>query len=291
MAKTRAQRKAERKPPPAGGAARAPDRDAASGGRRGAPSGTPGLGVSGEVAEAEAVIETGAQDRGLRRERRAARRTPRSSGSPVPGVMPAPVRPERLPEPEPRRHPAPTSAVPRTAPPRRPRPEPRESRRDRRQREKEDRRKARAKELQKGQAEKAEKRRGPDPRLPAFLLGRAQARAVAGPRHAGPGLGRHLHLRGGDGRLSGRASTPPSTGSSSSSSEGAKETRDVSLVRDQHLLGAREQGQAEPRAPGPHDGPGAQRAPGRRPDRADLGDEGRPEGAVARSGPCPAMSW
>ena len=39
--------------------------------------------------------------------------------------------------------------------------EPKESRRDRRQREKEERRKARAKELQKGQAEKAEKRRGP----------------------------------------------------------------------------------------------------------------------------------
>ena len=39
--------------------------------------------------------------------------------------------------------------------------QPGESRRERRQREKEDRRKARAKELQKGQAEKAEKRRGP----------------------------------------------------------------------------------------------------------------------------------
>ena len=45
--------------------------------------------------------------------------------------------------------------------------EPKESRRDRRQREKEERRKARAKELQKGQAEKAEKRRGP---ILGFLL-------------------------------------------------------------------------------------------------------------------------
>ncbi|MGA8217129.1 MAG: preprotein translocase subunit SecE, partial [Solirubrobacterales bacterium] len=48
-----------------------------------------------------------------------------------------------------------------------PQAEPKESRRDRREREKEERRKARAKELQKGQAEKAEKRRGP---VLGFLL-------------------------------------------------------------------------------------------------------------------------
>ncbi len=75
-------------------------------------------------------------------------------GSPVPGVLPAPVRPEP-PTPE---APAPSRAdVGRVgeAPA-----EPRESRRERRQREKEERRKARAKELQKGQAEKATKRRG-----------------------------------------------------------------------------------------------------------------------------------
>ena len=82
--------------------------------------------------------------------------------------MPAPVRPETAPaEPEP---PAPSradvgrpedgAATEAPAPAR-------ESRRERRQREKEDRRKARAKELQKGQAEKAEKRRGP---ILGFLL-------------------------------------------------------------------------------------------------------------------------
>ena len=81
--------------------------------------------------------------------------------------MPAPVRPETA-EPE---APAPSRAdvgrpedgTATEAPA-----EPRESRRERRQREKEERRKARARELQKkGQAEKAEKRRGP---VIGFLL-------------------------------------------------------------------------------------------------------------------------
>ncbi len=82
-------------------------------------------------------------------------------GSPVPGVVPAPVRPEPPAEPE---APAPSRAdVGAPAP----QAEPKESRRDRREREKEERRKARAKELQKGQAEKAEKRRGP---VLGFLL-------------------------------------------------------------------------------------------------------------------------
>jgi preprotein translocase SecE subunit len=115
-------------------------------------------GVSGDVAEAEAIIETGArtEDYGERVEDR----PDGGDGSPVPGVMPAPVRPETEPE-----APAPSRAdvgQPAEAPA-----EPRESRRDRRQREKEQRRKARAKELQKGQAEKAEKRRGP---VIGFLL-------------------------------------------------------------------------------------------------------------------------
>jgi preprotein translocase SecE subunit len=116
-------------------------------------------GLSGDVAEAEAVIRTGADpsDYGEHVEQ------PRDAGdgSPVPGVVPAPVRPEPpTPEPE---APAPSRAdvgAPTEA-------EPKESRRDRRQREKEERRKARAKELQKGQAEKAEKRRGP---VLGFLL-------------------------------------------------------------------------------------------------------------------------
>jgi preprotein translocase SecE subunit len=112
-------------------------------------------GVSGEVAEAEAVMQTGAQteDYGERVEEPEA--PPAEGASPVPGVIPPPVQPEA---------PAPSRAdVGRPeegvaeAPPR----ETGEDRRTRRQREKEERRKARAKELQKGQAEKAEKKRGP----------------------------------------------------------------------------------------------------------------------------------
>jgi preprotein translocase SecE subunit len=156
MAKTRAQRKAERR-----------RRQQAEQRRR---QSDPGAeqeeraqedtrrGVSGEVAEAEAVLETGArtEDYGEHVEPR----DDATDGSPVPGVLPEPVRPETEPGPE---APAPSRAdvgrpadgAATEAPA-----EPRESRRDRRQREKEERRKARAKELQKGQAEKAEKRRG-----------------------------------------------------------------------------------------------------------------------------------
>jgi preprotein translocase SecE subunit len=166
MAKTRAQRKAERRKRQeqaqrqGGGAAveREQEERAQEDTQRG---------VSGEVAEAEAVLRTGEQteDYGERTvEHRDATAT-EGAGSPVPGVVPAPVRPE---PPEPERQPEPPApsradvgrpedGAVTEAPPR----ETRESRRDRRQREKEERRKARAKELQKGQAEKAEKRRGP----------------------------------------------------------------------------------------------------------------------------------
>ena len=51
----------------------------------------------------------------------------------------------------------------------------------------------------------------------------------------------------------------------------------VSLVRHQHLFRAREQGQAEPRAPRLLAEPVARRAPGRRSDRDGPGDEGQPE--------------
>jgi preprotein translocase SecE subunit len=116
-------------------------------------------GVSGEVAEAEAVLRTGAhtEDYG---EHVAPPNDTAGGGSPVPGVLPAPVQPEPPSETE---APAPSRAdvgrpddIATEAAPA----EPRESRRDRRQREKESRRKARTKELQKGQPEKAEKRRG-----------------------------------------------------------------------------------------------------------------------------------
>jgi preprotein translocase SecE subunit len=116
------------------------------------------LGVSGEVAEAEAAIETGARVDELGErvvEKPGEVPDVEDAGSPVPGVIPDQVRPET-------EAPAPSRADVGA-----PAAEPKESRRDRRQREKEERRKARAKELQKGQAEKAEKRRGP---VLGFLL-------------------------------------------------------------------------------------------------------------------------
>jgi preprotein translocase SecE subunit len=159
MAKTRAQRKAERRRrEQAEQRRRQADPAAAAEERAQEDTRT---GVSGDVAEAEAIIETGArtEDYGERVEDRP---ETGGDGSPVPGVMPEPVQPETAPEPE---APAPSRADvgrPAEAPA-----EPRESRRERREREKEERRKARAKELQKGQAEKAEKRRGP---VLGFLL-------------------------------------------------------------------------------------------------------------------------
>ncbi len=165
MAKTRAQRKAERRR----------RQQAEQRRRQGDPSAEreeraqedTQLGVSGEVAEAEAAIETGARvdEYGERVVERPGE-IPDTGDSAVPGVLPEPVQVERAPEPE---APAPSRADVG-------RPEdgateapaaPKESRRERRERQKEERRKARAKELQKGQAEKAEKRRGP---ILGFLL-------------------------------------------------------------------------------------------------------------------------
>jgi preprotein translocase SecE subunit len=166
MAKTRAQRKAERR-----------RREQAEQRRR---QGDPAAeqeeraqedtrrGVSGEVAEAEAAIETGARvdeygERVVEKPGEVAD-VEDGGGSPVPGVLPEQVRPEtEAPAPSRADVGRPEDGATAEAPPA----EPRESRRDRRQREKEQRRKARAKELQKGQAEKAEKRRGP---VLGFLL-------------------------------------------------------------------------------------------------------------------------
>jgi preprotein translocase SecE subunit len=123
-------------------------------------------GVSGEVAEAEAAIETGARVDELGErvvEKPGEVPDVEDGGSPVPGVMPEPVRPET-------EAPAPSRADvgrPEDGAGTKVPTEPRESRRDRRRREKEERRKARAKELQRAQAEKAEKRRGP---VTGFLL-------------------------------------------------------------------------------------------------------------------------
>ena len=167
MAKTRAQRKAERRRRQQAEERRRQSDPTATREER-AQEDTQ-RGVSGEVAEAEAAIETGARvdelgERVVEKPGEVAD-VGDGGGSPVPGVVPEAVRPEPTPQPQ---APAPSRAdvgQP-TAEPEVPA-EPRESRRDRRAREKEERRKARAKELQKGQAEKAEKRRGP---VLGFLL-------------------------------------------------------------------------------------------------------------------------
>jgi preprotein translocase SecE subunit len=167
MAKTRAQRKAERRKRQQQAARERGAGDAVEREQEERAQEDTQRGVSGEVAEAEAVLRTGA-DTGDYGEHTVEHREATSTegdGSPVPGVVPAPVRPEP-PQPEARPEPPapsradvgrPDEGAVAEAPPR----ETRESRRERRQREKEERRKARAKELQKGQAEKAEKRRGP----------------------------------------------------------------------------------------------------------------------------------
>jgi preprotein translocase SecE subunit len=164
MAKTRAQRKAERRRRQQAEERRRQTDPAAEQEER-AQEDTR-TGVSGEVAEAEAVIQTGADtaDYGEHTVDPEVRDELEGRGSPVPGVVPSPVQPETEVAP-----PAPSRADvgrPEDGVPAAPA-EPRESRRERRQREKEERRKARAKELQKGQAEKAERRRGP---ILGFLL-------------------------------------------------------------------------------------------------------------------------
>jgi preprotein translocase SecE subunit len=158
MAKTRAQRKAERRRQQQARERQGGADEAARESEERAQEDTQ-RGVSGEVAEAEAAIQTGARvdEYGERVTEKPGEiaDVEDGGGSPVPGVIPDQVVPET-------EAPAPSRAdvgVPDA--------EPKESRRDRRTREKEQRRKARAKELQKGQAEKAEKRRGP---VLGFLL-------------------------------------------------------------------------------------------------------------------------
>jgi preprotein translocase SecE subunit len=161
MAKTRAQRKAERRRRQQAEERRRQTDPAAAAEER-AQEDTR-TGVSGEVAEAEAAIETGARVDELGErvvEKPGEIPDVEDAGSPVPGVVPETIRPEtEITEPE--------APAPSRADVGQPTAEPRESRRDRRAREKEERRKARAKELQKGQTEKAEKRRGP---VIGFLL-------------------------------------------------------------------------------------------------------------------------
>jgi preprotein translocase SecE subunit len=168
VAKTRAQRKAERRRRQQQAERQ---RQAGDGGAEERAQHDTQVPRSGEEAEFEAVMESGAktEEYGERTVERDQEPDADQARSPVPGVVPEPVQTEP-PTPEP---PAPSRAdVGRPevdarardsatrdveeAPPK----ESRDERRARKQREKEERRKARAKELQKGQAEKAEKRRG-----------------------------------------------------------------------------------------------------------------------------------
>ena len=159
MAKTRAQRKAERRRRQQAEQRGLPAREAAEREQEERAQRDTREGVSGEVAEAEAMIETGArtEDYGEHTVDPEVSDELEGGGSPVPGVVPAPVQPETELGPAPSRADVgrPDDGATAEAPAK-----PKESRRDRRQREKEQRRKARAKELQKGQGEKAEKRRG-----------------------------------------------------------------------------------------------------------------------------------
>jgi preprotein translocase SecE subunit len=153
MAKTRAQRKAEKRRREEeaarqreGGDGAERDEESRAQQRTQTPS-------SGEVAEAEAVMETGArtEDYG---ERTVEHGGAQASAAAVPGVTPEPVAPEQQPEPE---APAPSRAdVGAPAPAK----ESREEKRTRKQKEKQQRKQQRERELQKTAGEKPEKRRG-----------------------------------------------------------------------------------------------------------------------------------
>lgn len=158
MAKTRAQRKAEKR-----------RREAQLERERQAQGGDAGearaqhdtqMPVSGDVAEAEAVLRTGAdtEDYGEHTVEHDAPGGGQARAA-VPGVTPEPVAPEPIAEPE---APAPSRAdvgAPSQAPE-----QPGESRRERKRREKEERKRSREREQQqqksKAAAEKQEKRRG-----------------------------------------------------------------------------------------------------------------------------------
>ena len=172
MAKTRAQRKAEKRrreaqlerERQAGGDGAERDRESRAQHDTQAP-------VSGEVAEAEAVIETGArpEDYGERTVEHEGQ-GPTQARAAVPGVTPEPVVPPAPVEPEAGtpeqpQAPAPSRAdvgAPTEAPPEEPR-ETREQRRARKKREKQERKQEHERALQKtqkAQADKPEKRRG-----------------------------------------------------------------------------------------------------------------------------------
>ena len=160
MAKTRAQRKAEKRRRQA----QLEREGGAGGGERAAEARAQHdtqLPISGDVAEAEAVIETGArpEDYGERTVEHGD--SAGASSSPVPGVIPE--TPSPTPQPEAPELPAPAPSRADVGTPEAPE-EPRESRRERRRREKQERSRERERELQKSKAASAaakqEKRRG-----------------------------------------------------------------------------------------------------------------------------------
>jgi preprotein translocase SecE subunit len=149
MAKTRAQRKAERRAREAREARQRDGRDGEGEGRAQHQTQVP---ESGEVAEAEAVLETGAPPEELGESVRSATDVAEPEVAEPEVAEPEPEVAEPEVEPE---APAPSRADV-GAPPR----ETREERAARREREKEQRRKARAKQLRKEPAEREERRRG-----------------------------------------------------------------------------------------------------------------------------------
>jgi preprotein translocase subunit SecE len=164
MAKTRAQRKAEKRRRQQAQRQRQPGRPDDEPRDENVAQRETREGVSGEVAETEAVIETGArpEDYGEHVGDREGDGGGSQARSAIPGVTPEPVVPEPV-APEQPESPAPSRAdVGRPAPAEEG--ETREQRRARRraekEREKDEKRRARERELQKAQEQKAEKRRG-----------------------------------------------------------------------------------------------------------------------------------
>ena len=153
MAKTRAQRKAERRAREAREARRRDGGDGGDGeGRAQHDTQVP---ESGEVAEVEAVLETGGRPEELGESVRSANDVAGSEVAEPEVVEPEVAEPE-IAEPEPE----PEAPAPSRADVGAPAKETREQRAARRDREKEQRRKARAKQLRKEPAEREERRRG-----------------------------------------------------------------------------------------------------------------------------------
>jgi preprotein translocase SecE subunit len=155
MAKTRAQRKAERRAREAREARQRDGRDGGDG--EGSAQHQTQVPESGEVAEAEAVLETGAPPEELGESVRSANDVAGSEVAEPEVAEPEVAEPEVV-EPEP--EPEPEAPAPSRADVGAPARETREQRVARREREKEQRRKARAKQLRKEPAEREERRRG-----------------------------------------------------------------------------------------------------------------------------------